>query len=139
MPKTLFPEGSSADNTPPITTTAPQSNKRGVAITSMETEDEEVIRNGGAGTSHGAVFTVRSEHEGAMNSSRAISELQDTLKPLEYINAINAISDEEDEKKHDVVVGDKENKKKHDAVDEKQDVTVEKGMRRARRRTNGWL
>jgi hypothetical protein len=63
-----------------------------------------------------------------MNSSRAISELQDTFKPLQYINAINAISDEEDqkkydvvgdkddEKKHDVVVGNMENEKKHDAV-----------------------
>lgn len=59
-----------------------KANKRGVTMASMETEDEEVVRNGGAATSHGAVFTVRNEHEGVMNSSRAISELQDALKPL---------------------------------------------------------
>jgi cohesin loading factor subunit SCC2 len=56
--------------------------KRAMTLPSMKEDVGDDQRHSGTGRSHGAVFTVHNEWEGGKYPSRAISELQDTLKPL---------------------------------------------------------
>lgn len=60
----------------------PKGTKRSVALPAMDEGMSVELRPSELGRSRGIVFTIRNERDGGKHPSRAISELQDTLKPL---------------------------------------------------------